>query len=144
MDKKKLEIIITIGLGLILVIAWVNTFKFMKVKMPKKSTAVIAIVSPVMPSLPQAEKPKEAESKSEGQADAWSRDPFSGKIYFSQEGGSGLSLTGIIWDKKKPQALINDEVCAKGDKVGKYTVITIEKNGVILSDGVAQTELKIE
>ncbi len=144
MDKKKIEIIIIIVLVLILVIAWGNTFKFMKTKMAKKPAAAISLVSPVAFNQPKVEKSKEIESKQEGETEAWSRDPFSGKIYFSQEGGSGLNLTGIIWDKKKPQALINDDVCAKGDKVGKYTVIAIEKDRVLLSDGVAQTELKIE
>lgn len=57
---------------------------------------------------------------------------------------SGVILTGIFLDEKSPKALIGNVVVGIGDNVGGNTVIKIEKDRVILSDGSKDFELKLE
>jgi len=53
-------------------------------------------------------------------------------------------LEGIIWDEKFPLVLINGKTLKIGDKLGAETVVDIQKNKVILSDGITNRELKIQ
>ena len=69
------------------------------------------------------------------------RDPF----FKSQRGPlSGPSLEGIIWDSKKPIAIINDEILEVGDQIKGYTVIEIRVEEVILRDDQDQSRLRLE
>jgi hypothetical protein len=83
------------------------------------------------------------------------RDPFvplmdkKGRPVSVVEGGlqfkaSDLFLEGIMWDDRKPMAIINDEIVSAGDKIKGMTVIKIEKNKVILSYQNEEFELRIE
>lgn len=71
----------------------------------------------------------------------WGIDPFypaetSSAIY----GTDGLILTGIMWDKDNPLAIINDNVVKIGDKLSDYTVKEInEKNVMLEKDGDVYT-----
>ncbi len=52
----------------------------------------------------------------------------------------GLTLSGIIWDKNNPQAVINDRLVTKGETVGDSTIRQILKDLVIFEqNGVAHT-----
>jgi hypothetical protein len=57
---------------------------------------------------------------------------------------SGIDLTGILWDKDKPLAIINGEIVKKGVRVNGKTIIDIKRDKVILSDGAVLSELKLE
>lgn len=75
----------------------------------------------------------------------WSRDPFYGRVYSAAgEGLIGLQLQGILWDEKKPHALISEEIVSEGDSVGNNIVIKINKDSVLLNDGTKDLELKLE
>ena len=45
---------------------------------------------------------------------------------------TGLSLTGIIWDKKKPLAVINGKMLGVGDTIKGAKVRKIDKESVLL------------
>ncbi len=53
---------------------------------------------------------------------------------------AGLTLSGIIWDKSSPVAIINDRVVDKGDSVNDSTILEILKDMVVFEqDGIYHT-----
>jgi len=70
----------------------------------------------------------------------WKRSPFAPSGTVSTE----LVLSGIIWSKTKPKAMIGDAIVVKGDRIGENTVIDIKADRVILNDGTKETILKLE
>lgn len=73
------------------------------------------------------------------------RDPFTAAPIISEENiQSGFALTGIVWDKIRPLAIIDSEVVKKGDRIADKTVVDIKRNSVILSDGQEFIEIKLE
>ena len=42
-------------------------------------------------------------------------------------------VSGLIWNSKKPAAIINDEVVAIGDQVSNWAISEITKDGVRVS-----------
>ncbi|MEW6593276.1 MAG: type II secretion system protein N [Thermodesulfobacteriota bacterium] len=53
---------------------------------------------------------------------------------------AGLALSGIIWDRKKPLAVINDRVVSVGDTVKGSTILEILKDMVVFEqEGVYHT-----
>lgn len=137
MDKKRIEIIITSLLVLVLFFAWGNTIKKFKQRGGKKPVLPVA-------SLEVAPPPATIYPESQERGLEWGRDPFSGNVYFSSQGGVDLKLTGILWDLQNPQALINDRICEKGDKIDGFQIIEIQENKVILTDQARQIELKLD
>lgn len=75
----------------------------------------------------------------------WGRNPFLPKETSLEEGSLSLQLvlTGIAWDPKKPRAVINDRIVGIGSVVEGNKVVVIEKNRVVLNDGVSDFELRI-
>lgn len=73
------------------------------------------------------------------------RDPFTAASIVSDENSrSVISLTGIFWDKAKPLAIIDGNVVKKGERVGNKMVVDIKQDRVILSDGEALSEFKLQ
>ncbi len=63
----------------------------------------------------------------------------------STEGVKDFRLEGIVCTEGQDNyAVINSSVFRKGDSVGEYKVITIEKEKVVLSDGKEDIVLKLE
>jgi len=72
------------------------------------------------------------------------RDPFTGaSITLDNKPHAELSLTGILWDKTDPLAIINGNVVKKGDPIGNKTVVEINQDSVVLSDGNTLLEFKL-
>jgi len=144
MDKKQqVQVIITAVLGLVMIFAWMNTFKFLaKRSSARSSRPVSAAVSAANTNL--IVSPSKILTQNENNTD-WGRDPFSGKVYsFSHEVGADLNLTGIIFDGKSPQALINDKIAGVGAIVSGWRILEIKPNKVTLSDGTNKIELKLK
>ena len=140
-DKKKLEIIITSVLILVFILAFANSFKSIRKRIkPKEAPQAQAQARPAALSQTAAVSQGPTPAKEEEKL-VWGRDPFSGKVYSSTERAINLSLSGILWDSKNPQALINSEIVRVGDTLGNYTVIGITKDRVILNDGTKDFEL---
>jgi hypothetical protein len=73
------------------------------------------------------------------------RDPFTASPIISEKSlRSELSLTGILWDKANPLAIINGNVVKKGQRVGNKAVMDIRQDRVILSDGQILSEIRLE
>lgn len=73
------------------------------------------------------------------------RDPFTAVPIISEKTlQSGVDLTGILWDKDRPLAIIDGEIVKKGARVANKTIVEIKKDRVILSDGQMLTELRLE
>ncbi len=74
----------------------------------------------------------------------WARDPFAaGGDKTTEAEIPGLSLNGIAWDSKKPQAIINGQIVSEGSVIDDYTVVKIQPTVVTLSNGNANFELKL-
>jgi len=135
MDKKRIEIIITIVLaGILVFIAFKNISKISK----KSRVAAPAVSVPPRAYQPPAfsrEAKKTQMPVPDDNGTKWSRCPFSGKIYASSSKTEiiNLKLTGIVWDESNPQALINGKVVQRFDRVGQFTVIEIYRDKVKLS-----------
>ncbi|MBU0709333.1 MAG: hypothetical protein KJ793_01305 [Candidatus Omnitrophica bacterium] len=142
MEKKRIEIIVTSVLVLVFILVWVRMIKVMnkrKAPKPRPSSSLI-IVPPTSSVQPDASGIQEAIPK---EVFAWGKCPFSGKAYSTLDKGSGIALSGIIWDEEIPMAVINDRILLVGDSLGSNTVISIEKEKVILSDGSKNIELRL-
>ena len=71
---------------------------------------------------------------------SWKRNPF---VPVGVPASSNLILSGIIWNKEKPKAVIGDALVSKGDKISGNTVLDIQQDRVILTDGAKDFELKL-
>lgn len=140
MDKKRLEIIITAVLILVLIFAWTNSTKALK----KKVSPTNALRSAPLPIETKVYLRQEKE-KIPDENLVWVRCPFSGKIYTEKEGMgiASLKLDGIIWDKQKPMAIINGRVIEIGSRIEGNIVVDIKEDRVILNNGSNNLELKL-
>lgn len=83
--------------------------------------------NPFIPQIPQAVKPK----------------PFVAPKASAEPPPANIETTpipqfivaGIVWNSKKPQAIINEEVTAIGDQVSNWTVSEITEEGVRMTFG---------
>lgn len=78
----------------------------------------------------------------------WSREQIS--FFKSQEPREksnsigGLTLSGIIWDKTNPQAVINDHLVTRGETVGDSVIKQILKDLVVFEQNGIAHELWLE
>ena len=78
----------------------------------------------------------------------WSREQIS--FFKSQEPREksnsigGLTLSGIIWDKNNPQAVVNDHLVTKGETVGDSVIKQILKDLVVFEQNGVSHELWLE
>ena len=78
----------------------------------------------------------------------WSREQIS--FFKSQEPREksnsigGLTLSGIIWDKNNPQAVVNDRLVTKGETVGDSIIKQILKDLVVFEQNGVSHELWLE
>jgi hypothetical protein len=64
---------------------------------------------------------------------AWGRDPF--VVGEASGEGSGLELSGILWDPAQPMAIINGQTVHPGEECEGYRVVEITQETVTLTDG---------
>lgn len=91
-------------------------------------------------------KPLYQIQEEEGRALELKRNPFEGIVTQAPKPSSPaatISLTGILWDKHKPMAIINGRIVKAGDRVAGCNVIGIKENSVVLNDGAKEFDLKI-
>lgn len=72
----------------------------------------------------------------------WGRNPFV-QEETAVKAVEKFTLNGIMWDEKKPLAIINNDVVGIGDKVGESRIVGITKESVILNDGTRNFELRL-
>jgi len=142
MDKKRIELTVTGILVLVFVFAWANSIRLIRAKMKgrKAPAAVVAQYDVFAQSSTTRPQPR---IYVEDEGLDWKRCPFCGEFFTQVEDSTNLRLSGILWDAKNPQAVIGSEVYGKGDKIGKFIVVDINPDKVVLSDGSKQIELKL-
>ncbi|HNX81754.1 MAG TPA: hypothetical protein PKL77_06365 [Candidatus Omnitrophota bacterium] len=145
MDKKRLEIIGTLILVVILIAVWGNRVALLRNRFASGGHGVTAAaVAPVPVSAAPFVSPSLDRQKNEKLQGPWVRDPFSGQSYTPNEGGVALELKGVIWDEKTPQALVNDSIVQIGDSIGPYKIVNITAQSIVIQDGLIQKEIKLE
>lgn len=84
-------------------------------------------------SMQEQRLPPQSRGKRRSDFADWGRNPFiwEGKV----TPVSDLDLSGIIWDKAAPYAIINGMVVRPGDEISGKTIKDIEPNSVVLTDG---------
>ena len=143
MSKQKNELIATVVLVVIFASLIAGNLKnSSKKKSTPAPAAESAKVEPVTKSaLPQepidtAAVKKNEESQKERAELAWGRNPFSAIKASKEFQKTHLELKGISLGKdKNALAFINNEIVKKGDVVGNYEVVEIEKDKVMLRKG---------
>lgn len=63
----------------------------------------------------------------------------------SADSPSGYSVNGILWDAQAPSAILNGRLVGLGDELsGGWKVIEIQKDKVVLSDGLTTQTLTVD
>ncbi len=139
MDKKRIEIIITSILILMLIFAWANSIKVLDKKLKQKAKPqAMSYLAKKEASLTEPNKDKWKEEEGLD----FARSPFSGKRYGDEE-VVDFKISGIIWDEVNPQVIINGKISKVGDSVEGFVVEKIEKQKVTLFKGKRKIELNI-
>lgn len=74
----------------------------------------------------------------------WGRDPFQPvEESLSIQRAVNLTLNGVLWDEKKPRAIVNEKTLRVGDTIYGYTVVDIRPQSVILQTGEKILELRV-
>jgi hypothetical protein len=137
MEKKRLEIIITVILGIVFVLVSLNSLSVIR----KKTKEKIAVQMPSQGAASTAADAPLTEVSEDKLS--WVKDPFSGKLY-SSSSEMELRLEGILWDPKNPAAIINGEVVKIGDVLaGGSRIVAIKQNMVVVNDGMRNIEIKL-
>lgn len=76
------------------------------------------------------------------------KDPFTPPVISAVEKAgtevlAGVRLEGIIWDEKKPIAVINDKVVSIGDEVSGARIVEIRQNEVIFDVNGQMVSVKL-
>ena len=163
MTKQQREIIITVGLVFILIIALSTSFKRMKKKKPSGKEVTREEVSQPSPS-PSSPPLEGGENRGGGELplreevqkiqlarwqQSWKRDPFllpaeEKRKSILREEVASFSLSGIVWKEGTPLALIDDYIVREGDTIEGYTVAKIAQDKVILEEAGKKYELFLE
>jgi len=144
MNKKTIEKIATFFLILIFILVSISSYKKIKRSVsPAKPVGPGQNIEQLQGSLPSLNVGLSRKPVGNKVYKNWGRDPFSGFVYSAQGEDIALRFTGVLWDSANPKALINDEIIGNNSIVGKYKVIKINKESVILNDGVKDLELRL-
>lgn len=131
-DKKFLTLIVLSIFAVISLIYGITAYP----KVRKDRSAISQAGSLTPPTIYAAAERRAKRSKFK----SWKRNPF---VPVGAPTYSNLILSGIIWNKEKPKAVIDDALVSKGDKISGNTVLDIQTNRVILTDGTKDFELKL-
>jgi|GEM_PF-749183 len=152
MDKKKIELIITLLLVFGLVIAVINGIKTIaqkKASVSKYGNYVASKPEIIINKNVKAEIPAQAmaDQKSTQQGDIISqgiliRDPFSrdsklvAKESETKIESAPAILTGIVYDKENPQqsyCIVNGEIVKQGEAISSFIITKIDETSVVVT-----------
>lgn len=141
MKDKKVIILIVLGIGAVISIIYGITTPAKWEARPDAAAASKSLNHVAVTRVEsKAAQPAERRYKRSAYT-SWKRSPF---VPAGTSVSSSLVLSGIIWNKDKPKAMIGDAIVLKGDTVGGNKVVDIKPDSVILNDGTKDFELKIE
>ncbi|MDD5424340.1 MAG: hypothetical protein PHR74_03560 [Candidatus Omnitrophica bacterium] len=135
MDKNKRQVMI---LAAVIAAFFVFLFAAMMRSRPAKKAAPAAgtAVSEAISKPPAVAVPGKSSFPS------WGRDPFAVGSVPAQATGD-LSLSGIIWDAKRPVCLIDGKMLKAGDEISGAKVIEITNDTVLLKVGDELRTLRV-
>ncbi len=139
MKNKKVIIAVVLGIGAVITVIYGLTA-------PTKSggttpPALQALSANEATSMPRRIMPSKRHA-ARTTFNFWGKSPFVPEET-SVEIKAKLILNGIMWDEKKPLAIIDNEVLGIGGKIDEYTVKDIKKDSVTLNDGINDLELRL-
>ena len=139
-----MEIVLTILLAIVFLAFLTSTLK--KVfKKPKAAPVVerkIALTKhrkPMIKGPPAKSRAERVETEEEIASLAWGRDPF---VLFGT--GAPISLGGIIGDRKRPKAMINNEIYKVGDRIGNIEIVDIKRNSIVIKVDGKTREISLD
>lgn len=146
MDKKKLEVIAAVVLTLILITLLANIIlKEMRRHGTLKPLSGAPVASSGTTGL--ISTGKTPDMKRDTSVLAWGRDPFVLRESAPTmiDGIDSLRLMGITTGKKGAMiAIINNEMVSTGSYIGKFKVIKILGDRVVVNDGGKNVDLRME
>jgi hypothetical protein len=74
----------------------------------------------------------------------WGKNPFFIETPPVKEEPPRLLLQGISWDENSPIAVLNGQVVGVGDRLGGHTVKDIQRDRILLNDGMKNIELHLQ
>jgi len=139
-EKKKLVILIV--LGALAVLSLVRGILTPSAVRRDLASTPAETVEKTEPAATRVAIGPSARSAKKSNYNAWGRNPF---VATKKPGApvGELNLGGILWDKDKPMAVINDNMVGIGDTVGAYKVVDITQDSVTLNDGTEEHILKL-
>ena len=159
-DSERIKLYIVIGLALVLVT--LAYFRFVH-KKPKSSPSAtpatttapathLEFLQPGNVNLKDTRRrePFEGESKSTVIRDIFApvktlpRESRLAKAGTSSNLSGSLQLKGVIIGGKNPIAIINNKLVRKGERIGDYTVVRVEKKEVFLRSANSNIRLTLE
>ena len=136
--KEQIEIIAVAVLVLFFLIFLSSTLKKYR-KSPAQSTKSVSRGAARPASFTQAvEKSKQTKVPQN-----WGRDPFVLQERGAGAGVGSLVLSGIIWDRKNPRAIVNNEIYKAGDKIGKVEILEIKEDSIIVKENGKVKQLRL-
>lgn len=131
-------------LAIVLIANYKRSHKPIQVKeIDKKETTVIKKTEELKGRKARKKKPIEIEAMLD---EVGREDPFlpaSEKYIPVAPAHTGQNLTGIIWDAKKPLAIINNMIVGEGEIIGNKKIIKIEKESVLISENGKEYILRL-
>lgn len=144
MDKKKIQLILTVVLALVFVVlAGQRLLTGVGGGPPaplEASGLQGAAQLPFLQSLVRNERLLEEQAlKWDG---PWKRDPFLARGSLAGS-GAPVRLSGIVWDERQPVAILNDQVLKMGDEIEGYRITAIRAEAVQLTRGQETVDLPL-
>lgn len=134
-DKKLILLIVLAGLALLSLLYGILTPS--RLRRPGSPEAVTT--QSTKPGASNLLAPLERSARKSSYL-GWGRNPFSLSEVATVE---KPVLNGIVWDQKSPQAIINNQILQKGDRIGRFTITDIQSTSVILTDDTHILELRL-
>ena len=147
MERKKIiQLAATVVLVVILLLAVNNAIRASGKRKHRAAVKAASLPGAGPASVDTAGKPLYQIQEEEAGAADLKKDPFAPLVKEEKKAPAPapvITLTGILWDKDKPLAIINNRVVKIGDTAGGSRVVEIKENSVILNDGTKDFELKL-
>lgn len=153
LDKKsKIELAITSAAVIILIIVLSNSIKSLLRARKKPAAAPVieaATIREMVGSITISKRAhgKDAERREKILDDgrAWGRDPFLPWDFMGSLDAAlfDIKLEGIMWDENNPNAVINGGIYEKGDNIGNMTILKIDKQSIVVSDGNKEYTIRL-
>lgn len=147
MDKRRAEYIIAAVLVLVFVLILANSISKVIPKARRGNKTIVAMPAAGKTAALDFDKLSAPGQKAEDDDPGWGRDPFNpaGAADLAGDSIASLALMGITTGlNTKPRAVINDQLVTVGSRIGSFTILKIEKDKVLLTDGKEDFELLLK